>query len=100
MIRFYASRMEGWAYADQSEYSVQIFDRAEDAIAHAIQDNYYDPEQNEIRAGYVAVISVDQNGEQLESDDLPWWSAEGCLVAKGEVTTGELERARRVLRVK
>jgi hypothetical protein len=100
MIRFYASRMEGWAYADQGEYSVQIFDRAEDAIAHVIQDNYYDPEQNEIRAGYVAAFSVDQDGRQVESDDLPFWSAEDCLVANGEVTTEEIERARRVLSVK
>ncbi len=100
MIRFYASRMEGWAYADQGEYSVQIFDRAEDAIAHAVRDNHYDADQNKIRAGYVAVFSVDQDGRQVERDDLPCWSAEDCLVAKGEVTTEELQRARRVLRVK
>lgn len=99
MIKFYASRMQGCTYADQGEYSVRFFDCLEDAIDHAIQDNYYNPDQNEIRAGYVAVIAVDKNGRQVESDDLPSWSAEDCLVANGEVTTEEIDRARRVLTV-
>lgn len=88
-IKYYASRMQGWAYGDQGEHDILIFDSLDDAIRHAIRDNYYDSEQNEIRAGYVAQIRIGADGQMKESDDLPIWSAEDCLVQTGEVSKSD-----------
>ena len=78
--------MEGWAYGDKGEHAIIVLDSLDEALDHALSDNFYHPDDNTICAGYVAEILVDENGKQLDSDHLGKWFAEDVLVATGDAT--------------